>query len=426
MELTMGQRKGVTTKLAKQYRGASKKKKGEILDTLVNLTGYNRCYAGWVLRHYGKRYIMEIDGEIVEVIAGPVPKKAPSKPRPRYYDEPVKKVLTVIWETFDYMCGQRLAPMLKETLPVLVGRGEIHCNRWTYEKLMKISPATIDRLLREEKNRLRLKGTSHTTSAGVLKAEIPIRTWAEAEKVQPGHLQIDLVGHDGGDAHGKFAYSLDAIDLYSGWVEPRVVKNRAHRWTLHAIQDVQAHLPVKIQSIHTDNGGEFINKQLVAWTEENHIAFYRSRAYRKNDTCFVEQKNYNVIRQAVGYSRFDREEEIEMIRELYSYLRLLVNHFYPSAKLLEKIRKGSKVYKKYDQPKTPYRRLLNSPHLSDELKDKLKEEHRRLRPMELKHRIITLQNRLYTYAKKKRYWSGEITHDEETNEMDHKSLMDYV
>jgi len=192
---------------------------------------------------------MKIDGRIVELVAVNVPKR-PQAPRPRIYDEPVVKTLHMMWESFDYMCGQRLAVFLREVLPVLVGSGEVHCSETTYKKLLEISPATIDRLLREAKRKLQVRGTTHTKAVGILKAQIPIRTWSEVAAPEPGHFQIDLVGHDGGNPRGQFAYSLDAIDLYSGWVEPRALQNRAHRWTLEAVQDISVIAPMPMKSIH--------------------------------------------------------------------------------------------------------------------------------------------------------------------------------
>jgi len=424
-ELTMGQRQGVTVKLAKRYRGASKEEKGRILDTLVKVTEYNRCYASWVLRHYGRRRLMKIDGQMVELVAVNVAKRRQA-PRPRIYDEPVVKTLKLIWESFDYMCGQRLAVFLREVLPVLVGSGEVHCSETTYKKLLKISPATIDRSLREEKRKLHLRGRTHTKAVGILKAQIPIRTWSEVTAPEPGHFQIDLVGHDGGNPRGQFAYSLDAIDLYSGWVEPRVLQNRAHRWTLEAIQDVNSAAPIPMVSIHSDNGGEFINERLLRWCEANKIAFYRSRAYKKNDTCFVEQKNYSVIRQAVGYARFDTQEELKLLQELYSELRLLVNHFYPSTKLIDKTRVGSRVQKRYDKPKTPYQRLLECEAVSEEIKENLRSEHRRLRPMALKKRITQIQDQLYQSARQKRYWPFDTHEKEEDRAYDDNNAEDFV
>jgi hypothetical protein len=405
MGLTMGQRRGVTKQLAARYRGAEKQEKGRILDTLVELAGYNRCYAGWVLRHFGREYLVKVEGQMVRMVVGAGRKRQPQ--RPRYYNESVKRVLEVIWKEFDYMCGSRLAVMLKEILPVIVGAGELRCSLQSQQKLMQISGATIDRLLREEKQKRRIRPQSSTKPTSLLKAQIPVLSWSELQVDEPGHLQADLVGHDGGNARGEYAYSLDSVDLFSGWVEPRVQRNRAHKWTAEALDDVKKLLPVPLKSLHTDNGGEFINTLLAGWCIRQKIDFFRARPHRRNDTCHVEQKNYNIIRQAVGYARFDTDEELQVIREIYEKLRLLVNHFYPSVKLIEKRREGSRVYKRYDKPQSPYQRLMRWPGLPEETRQKLQEEHRRIRPMQLKAQIDQLQEKLYRMARNRRVWGSE-------------------
>jgi hypothetical protein len=400
MDLTMAQRRAVTKKLAQQYRGADRKTKGQILDTLVEVTGYNRCYAGWLLRHWGRKYLVKIDGQMVELVVGVVKPRVP-RVRPRRYDEPVQRVLTRVWSSFDYMCGQRLAAMLKEVLPVLVGSGELRCSAVTYEKLLSISGATIDRLLKAEKAKMRLRGRTHTKPSSVLKAQIPILTWSDLSVNEPGHYQMDLVGHEGGINRGEFAFSMNCIELYSGWIEPRALRNRAHIRVCTAAEDIRQMVPVPMRSLHTDCGGEFINTQLVAWCERNGIDFRRGRPYRRNDTCYVEQKNFNPIRLAVGYARFDTEEEVAVMEEIYRHLRLLVNHFYPSMKLVEKHREGSRVYKRYDTPKSPYRRLLDCPILEQSIKEDLLKVHRSLRPLALKTRITELQDHLYRLVRAK-------------------------
>jgi hypothetical protein len=400
MEWTMVQRRAVTKKLAQEYRGADRKCKGKILDTLVKLTGYNRCYAGWLLRHWGRKYLVKIDGQMVQLVVGAVrPRKA--VPHPRRYDEPVVKVLKRIWESFDYMCGQRLGAMMKELLPVLVGGGELSCSPSSYQKLLVISGASIDRLLKPYRDAMRLRGRTHTKPTSLLKAQIPIRTWSEHPLNEPGHYQADLVGHDGGNARGEYAFSLDCIELFSGWSEPRVLQNRAHVRVCSAVEDIHQIAPVPMKSLHTDSGGEFINTLLWNWCRAHHVEFLRGRPYRRNDTCHVEQKNFNLIRLAVGYARFDTPDELCLMGQLYAQLRLLVNHFYPSMKLVEKHRVGSHVYKRYDTPKSPYRRLLDCPSLEEPIKQRLREEHRRLRPLGLKKRIATLQEQLYRLARDK-------------------------
>jgi len=418
MEWTMVQRRAVTRKLAQEYRGADRQGKGKILDTLVKLAGYNRCYAAWLLRHWGRKYWVRIDGKLVQLVVGAVkPRKVVA--HPRRYDEPVLKVLRRIWESFDYMCGQRLADMMKESLPVMVGGGELYCNPSTYQKLLSISGASIDRLLSSAKAARRLRGHTYTKPTSLLKAQIPIRTWSELPVNQPGHYQADLVGHDGGNARGEYAFSLDCIELFSGWSEPRALPNRAHRGVCSAVQDIRQRAPVPMKSLHTDTGGEFINLRLWDWCQQQHIEFYRGRPCRRNDTCHVEQKNFNLIRQAVGYARFDTPQEVYLLGQLYAELRLLVNHFYPSVKLVDKRREGSHVYKRYDTPQSPYRRLLECAELEAGIKERLREEHRRLRPLQLKKRIVELQDKLYRLARSKNppangsLPQAEITEEEE-------------
>ncbi len=396
----MAQRRAVSQKLAQEYRGADRKAKGRLLDTLVQLTGYNRCYAAWLLRHWGRKYLLKVDGRQVQLVVGAVRPRAP-RVHPRRYDDPVVKVLKGLWESFDYMCGQRLAALLKEMLPVLVGSGELYCNPRTYAKLLAISGASIDRLLRPSKASVRLRGRTLTKPVSLLKAQIPIRTWSEQPVNEPGHYQADLVGHDGGCARGEYAYSLDCIELFSGWSEPRALRNRAHLRVCSAVEDIQQNVPVPMKSLHTDSGGEFINTRLWAWCNRQHIQFCRGRPHRRNDTCHVEQKNFNLIRLAVGYARFDSPEEVRLLGQIYAQLRLLVNHFYPSMKLVQKQRVGSRVIKRYDSPKSPYRRLLDCPSLEAAVKQRLQEQHRRLRPLQLKKRIAQLQDQLYRLARNK-------------------------
>jgi len=172
------------------------------------------------------------------------------------------------------------------------------------------------------------------------------------------------------------------------------VKNKARRWVFSGIETIKERLPFSILGIDSDNGAEFINAHLLRYCREEHITFTRSRPYRRNDSCFVEQKNWSVIRRAVGYGRYDTDKELNILNKLYGYLRLYVNFFQPVRKLIKKERIGSKVTKRYDEAKTPYRRVLASPNIVDEIKMKLKNQYDMLNPAELKRRITKLQNKL--------------------------------
>jgi hypothetical protein len=180
----------------------------------------------------------------------------------------------------------------------------------------------------------------------------------------------------------------------SGWVEPRIVRNRARRWTLEALQDVRAKLPFALLGIDSDSGGEFINHHLAGWTSAERITFTRSRPNEKNDCCFIEQKNWSVIRREVGYGRYDTDAERELIAAIYADLRLYVNFFLPSLKLIAKQREGAKLRKRYDEPLTPYRRLLALGALDEQAQLRLKEQYLSLNPAALRRRLTDNERKL--------------------------------
>jgi hypothetical protein len=270
-----------------------------------------------------------------------------------------------------------------------------------YAKLLGISAATIDRLLKEERAKRRLKGIAHTKPSSLLKNHIPIIISSELPRDEPGHFQIDLVGHDGGNPNGHFAFTLDAVELYSGWVEPRPMLNKANRWTREALQRVKTEAPIPIKSIHSDNDSAFLNEPLQSWCGSQGILYSRGRPYHSNDTCYVEQKNYNIVRQAVGYARYETEEEVALMGQLYENLRLLINFFYPSMKLLEKKRVKGRIRKRYDQPRTPARRLLECATVAQSIKDQLRSQMRQLDPFLLKGNIARIQTQLMELVRRK-------------------------
>jgi len=324
-----------------------------------------------------------------------VDKRKIKRKKKKIYDQEVFIPLKEIWKICDYICSKRLAPFLKEIIPVLEKWEEIKLDVKVREKLFKISAATIDRLLAESRKRYRIKGRSTTRPGTLLKKSIPIRTFADWDEARPGFFEVDLVSHDGGTTKGDFNQSLNFTDIATGWEEMIAIKNKAQVWVFKEIKEIEERLPFSILGIDSDNGAEFINAQLPRYCEQNQITFTRSRPYRKNDSCFVEQKNYSVIRRAVGYGRYDTMEELSLLNELYGYLRLYVNFFQPLRKLIKKEKIGSKIIKRYDEAKTPYRRVLASPNIKkEEIKMKLKNKYDMLNPAELKRKITKLQNRL--------------------------------
>jgi len=393
----MRQRRAVTRVTAREYRKASKKEKGRILSTLVKQTKLNRVYAGWLLRTWGKKIWFTIDGQPVRLVVGALRKQRVLH-RPRLYGRPVAEALKKIWYLFDSMCGKRLAVVLRTTVDTLIEAGELKVSSVVRQKLSRISPATIDRLLAGERKKLRLKGHSLTKPGTLLKHQIPIRTFRQWDEKRAGFLEIDMVGHEGGDPHGDFALTLDATDVATGWTEMRAVRNKARRWALEALRLIRTRLPFPMQGIDSDNGGEFINDHLFNFCRDEKITFTRSRPYRKNDTCFVEQKNWTVVRKMVGYRRHDTDREVQLLNTLYDNLRLLVNFFHPSMKLISKSREGAKVKKRYDKPKTPFLRVVEDPSVGKLIKARLRAQLRTLNPVELKRKIVDIQQRLEAIA----------------------------
>ncbi|MBF0609136.1 MAG: hypothetical protein HQL61_16475 [Magnetococcales bacterium] len=210
-------------------------------------------------------------------------------------------------------------------------------------------------------------------------------------------------GHDGGDSYGEFAQTLDITDVSTGWTDMQAVKNKAQKWVFDALIDIRKRLPFDLLGIDSDNGSEFINAHLLRYYKEEGIIFTRTRSYRKNDNCYVEQKNYSVVRRTVGYMRYDTSEELNVLNDIYGYLRLYTNFFQPVMKLIEKRRVGSKITKRYDTPKTPYKRVLEVEHIPQKNKEQLQQQYALLNPAALKRSITRLQEKLQTLATLKKH-----------------------
>jgi hypothetical protein len=264
----------------------------------------------------------------------------------------------------------------------------------TRGKLLSVSAATIDRMLASERARLQVKGRSGTAPGSILRRQIPIRTFADWDDAAPGFLEVDLVAHDGGSPSGEFCQSLDVVCVATGWTEVRALKNKAQRWCFEALCDLERTLPFPILGLDSDNGSEFINRQLWGWCQQREITFTRSRPYRKNDNCFVEQKNWPVVRQQVGYLRYDTPAELKALSEIWELVRLWMNFFQPQMKLVAKQRSGAKVTKRYDRAQTPYRRVLASHQVATDAKEALTKTYLGLNPVALSREIGLLQRRL--------------------------------
>jgi Integrase core domain len=381
----MGEGRAVVKATARRYQRGQKKEKQKILDELVKLTGYNRCYARRVLRNQGRRgkgQRKQISGE-----------RGRSR-RGKQYDERVLVALRRIWLILDFICGKRLVAIMPEVLKRLEYFSELKVDARTRQKLLRISAATIDRLLGPERRKHQLRGRARTRPGTLLKKQIPLRTFSEWNEQRPGFVEIDLVAHDGGMGAGEYLYTLDMTDVYSGWTEVQAVQNKAQVWVFAALKDLRARLPFALRGIDSDNGSEFINDQLLRYCQHERITFTRARPYRKNDNCFVEQKNYTMVRRHVGYQRLSGLEQLRLVNELYGYLRLYANYFQPLMKLKSKERHGSQVKKTYHPAETPYQRLRRSEHLSAAAKQCLARQYAQLNPAARKRNIERIQTRL--------------------------------
>lgn len=389
MRLTMQERRTVTKAYSAGYRRARKKEKGRILDEFTESTGYNRVYAARLLRNHGRR--VEVRPGIV--LEGKAGQKCPRK-RDREYGPEVLPPLKEVWKVMDYICGKRLAPMLSEVVPCLVRWKELKASRAAQAKLVKLSASTIDRLLAAERKKQTLKGRGQTKPGTLLKHQIPVRTFSQWDDAVAGFMQMDLVGHDGGSTAGEYCQTLDMLDVATQWSELVAAPTKAQCRVFEAIREVRDRLPFNLLGLDSDNGSEFINDQLTRYCAREEITFTRGRAGRKNDHCFIEQKNWSVLRRYVGYPRFEGEEACRLLNELYAVVRDYVNFFMPSAKLIEKVRDGARVIKRHDKAQTPYQRVLASPDIPQAVKRRLRKRYVTLNPAQLKREMQRLQKAL--------------------------------
>ena len=368
MELTMHERKPIYRETAKEYQRARKKEKKAILDRFVQTTGLDRKYAATLLRYHGKTVRVRKRTELKADIG----KSAKPGGRKLVYDEAVQKTLKKIWPVSGYLCGKRLNPAMGGILDNLKRNGKLKCKTEVEDKLRRMSASTMDRILKAERKRLELKGRRGTKPGTLLKHQIAVRTHADWKEDMPGFFEIDLVQHEGGNARGDFAYTLDMVDVFSGWAENRAILNKASLWVRKSIDFTERRLPFQLLGLDSDTGSEFINYPMKEYCEAKAIKFTRGRSSRSNDNCYVEQKNYSIVRAHVGYARYEGEEDVYWLNRLYGSLRLYTNFFQPVMKMTEKTREGSKVKKKYGDIQTPYQRLMGCDKLDDVRKARLK------------------------------------------------------
>ena len=366
----------------------SKKKKSQLLDEAEKRAGLNRKY---LIEKLKPKSNLDKD-------------KSQRKRRKEYYDGYVREALVQTWRIFDYPCGQRLEPLLKTETDRLRGLGELKCSDITAVKLKEISFRTIDEKLKHQKEIERIRKKYQKRVRPLLYQKIPVKLSDEWDRSQLGNIQTDLIEHCGQSARGEYINTISITDIATGWWEGEAIMGRGQIPTQEGLAEARKRFPFEWKEIHSDNGTEYINAHLFRYTQKEGLGFSRSRPNKKNDNCFVEQKNWTHVKKYVGYLRYDTLEEQAILNDLYSNeLRLYKNFFQPVIKLISKERIGGKIHRKYDRPRTPYQRVIESKEVSENKKQALKEIYLSLNPAQLKRNIDKKLDLLYqVYQRKKK------------------------
>jgi len=369
--------------LRERYFKATRGEKGKMLDEFTQVTGLHRKAAIRLLNRLSLSGVGKRRG------------------RPRKYGVGAAEALRVVWESSDRLCSKRLQPFLPEMVKVLRQHGEQVIDAATEAQLCRMSPSTIDRLLRPHRRLGGRRGLTTTKPGSLLKKSIPIRTFADWQENKPGFLEIDLVAHCGESTEGFYLNTLCAVDVASGWSECLPVWGKGQVRVRSAVHRVRQRLPFALLGVDSDNGSEFINQCFYTYCRQEKITFTRSRAYKKNDSCHVEQKNGNVVRRLVGYDRYTSKAAYQCLERLYDGVRLYLNFFQPTMKLVSKTRHGAKVNKVYDTARTPYQRLLEAGVLTEAKKrQELAATYHGLNPVRLLKQINSNLEQLWQMAQR--------------------------
>jgi hypothetical protein len=315
--------------------------------------------------------------------------------RSRTYGVELRAPLIQVWELFDFPCGQRLAPILREQTERLRASGGLKCSRKAAELLQEISPKTIDRLLQREREVRCLKQQRRPPVHPLLYQRVPVKTSADWDRQQVGNLQLDYVLHCGRTTAGEYLLTLSATDIATGWWEGAAQLGRSQKATQESLEGIRQRLPFRMREVHPDNDSGILNELLWNYCRRHRIGMSRSRPYQKNDNAWVEQKNWTHVRKVVGYRRFTTAAQCEVLRTLYEAAADFRNFLQPAMKLKEKVREGGKVRRVYEKPRTPYQRLLELGTLKPQRRRALEAHYQSLDPVKLRRRIEQLRTELF-------------------------------
>jgi hypothetical protein len=371
----MATRKELVQAIGERYRAGTRKERRQILNEFVRLTGYHRKHA-------------------IRALAAPA-KPSSGRVYKRLYDEAVRQTLIVLWEAADRICGKRLKALLPMLIEAMERHGHLKLEDQVKSKLLAISAATIDRVLLRTREQA-MAGRRRSSGVGsAIRRSVPVRTFADWNDPPPGYFEIDLVEHCGGVKEGgNFVHSLVLTDIATAWTECVALPVREQSLIVTALAKVRDQLPFPMLGVDTDNDSAFMNETMRAYCIEQRLVWTRSRAYKKNDQAWIEQKNGAVVRRLVGYGRLSGLAAAEILARLYAHARLYINFFQPSFKLKSKQRDGALVRKRYHAPLTPSQRLLACSTLDERASARLREQCGALDPVILLKSMRELQHEL--------------------------------
>lgn len=392
----MAARYEITKKYAQSYAAAPKRGKSQILDQVVQVTGWNRDHA----RQQLVARLRQAPGRAVATVA--VIDRRRTKPRKYSYDALI--VLQKVWSTSGGSCGQYLAPAMTDWLDALEAEGELvpGQDRYSLEvraELEKMSAATIDRYLATARAKDPIRGKTTTKPGTMLRNSISIRKAGDEVEAEPGFFEVDTVAHCGPTLKGEFARTVNFTDVHTGWVFTRAIRNNAAVHVIGAFDAFVGQVPFAVTGIDCDNGSEFINHDLVGWAGQRDVFFTRSRPYKKNDQATIESKNNHLVRRYGFYHRYDTPIELELLNQLWALVNDRLNFFTPTKKPVgwstDTVGRRKRVY---DKPRSPYQRLLEAGVLSPTQQAELAAHKADLRPAEMARRISLIQQELTRLA----------------------------
>lgn len=392
---------------ARDYHKAARVHKTAILNDLVKTTHLHRKYLNTLLNRTGKVYYTP---QGIKLIGDPTVTYTHKRGRKKVYTEELVPYLKILWELSWFRAAPYLVYFIRHNPALLDAkpadfttlskvmrrkvRKLINAPPVIKGKLRTASAATVERLLKKTKDRLRFQHRYHGhPHASVIKKNIPVESYLDKPKHQFGYMETDTVHHCGQSTQGNYSCTLTTIEITTDWTENRALRNRAQCWIHKALNNIRQTVPFKIVTLHSDNGVEFINDFVYTFTQTHDIRFTRSRAYQKNDAPYVESRNWTLVRTYVGYRRYNTDAEFRVLEKLIPLIALKHNYFMPTMKLTNKTRVGGKIYKEYDFH-TPYERMLDRPELAQKQKAALRKIKFSLSYWKIFDEIVRLQLKL--------------------------------